>query len=297
MHGMKLDPVQQAAQEQFARHLVVAAPHANRSKRQMNKFIALPLFAALAFAVHAAPSPTSATWEIWDDCTLDTNSYFDGDSFHVRHGRNTAIVRLYFVDAPEADAGYGTRVAEQAAYFRTADAAILHNGVAAKEFTASFLAKPFRVITRRQVAPGASRSTRFYGIVEQGGRRLDAALVEAGFARVNGEPAEYPDAGTSQRIVRDLRAIELKASDAGRGAWVRPGTIESLKNLFQSRKTARCVNLNTATAAEIESLPGIGPKMADRIIHARPLKDAEALDAIPGIGPKKIEALRDLVSF
>jgi len=114
---------------------------------------------------------------------------------------------------------------------------------------------------------------------------------------VNGEPAEYPDAGTSQRIVRDLRAIELKASDAGRGAWVRPGTIESLKNLFQSRKTARCVNLNTATAAEIESLPGIGPKMADRIIHARPLKDAEALDAIPGIGPKKIEALRDLVSF
>ena len=61
--------------------------------------------------------------------------------------------------------------------------------------------------------------------------------------------------------------------------------------------TVRLINLNTATAAELASLPGIGPKTAAQIIRARPLKDIAALDALPGFGPKTIEALRELVSF
>ena len=47
----------------------------------------------------------------------------------------------------------------------------------------------------------------------------------------------------------------------------------------------------------LRRLPGIGVKMAEQIIRARPLKDLSALDALPGFGPKKIEALRKLVSF
>ena len=57
------------------------------------------------------------------------------------------------------------------------------------------------------------------------------------------------------------------------------------------------VNLNRATAATIETLPGIGPKTAAAIIAARPLKDLKALDDVPGIGPKTIEKLKDMVRF
>lgn len=57
------------------------------------------------------------------------------------------------------------------------------------------------------------------------------------------------------------------------------------------------VNLNTASQAEIESLPGVGPALATRIIDGRPYQSLEDLDRIRGVGPKMLERLRPLVSL
>ncbi|HEX3829896.1 MAG TPA: ComEA family DNA-binding protein [Sporichthyaceae bacterium] len=59
------------------------------------------------------------------------------------------------------------------------------------------------------------------------------------------------------------------------------------------------VDLNTATEADLEGLPGIGPVLADRVLdfrrtHGR-FTSVDELREVPGIGPAKFAALRSRV--
>jgi competence protein ComEA len=51
------------------------------------------------------------------------------------------------------------------------------------------------------------------------------------------------------------------------------------------------VNLNTATLTELESIPGIGKKLALEIVAHRPYKSLDQLLQIRGIGPSSLNAL------
>lgn len=57
--------------------------------------------------------------------------------------------------------------------------------------------------------------------------------------------------------------------------------------------------LNEATALQLQLLPSIGPKMAERILQYRgvhgPFKSLEELQKVRGIGVRTIEKLRPLV--
>ena len=61
------------------------------------------------------------------------------------------------------------------------------------------------------------------------------------------------------------------------------------------------VDLNTADAAALETLPGVGPATAEKIIAHRdtvgPFGGLQDLDAVPGIGPAALARLRDHVSW
>ena len=60
------------------------------------------------------------------------------------------------------------------------------------------------------------------------------------------------------------------------------------------------LNLNTATAEQLESLPGVGPATAAAIIDHRQriggFASIDGLLAVSGIGPAKLEQIRDLVA-
>ncbi len=60
------------------------------------------------------------------------------------------------------------------------------------------------------------------------------------------------------------------------------------------------LDLNRASAAELERLPGVGPALAQRIVQYREqhgrFGDPSELRRVGGIGPKKYDAMRELVT-
>lgn len=57
------------------------------------------------------------------------------------------------------------------------------------------------------------------------------------------------------------------------------------------------ININTATIQELDSLPGIGPSYAQKIIDARPFGSIEEIKNVPGIGAATFEKISDQISI
>lgn len=66
--------------------------------------------------------------------------------------------------------------------------------------------------------------------------------------------------------------------------------------LAKKKPPAHPINLNSASAAELQQVPGIGPSTANKILEMRKsygaFKSVDDLLAIKGIGPKRLEKMR-----
>jgi len=56
------------------------------------------------------------------------------------------------------------------------------------------------------------------------------------------------------------------------------------------------VSINAASERELQTLPGIGPALAGRIVDARPFASVDDLERVRGIGPATLARLRDRVA-
>jgi competence protein ComEA len=92
--------------------------------------------------------------------------------------------------------------------------------------------------------------------------------------------------------LEDGQQIFVPRLAAGTGSSTQPSP-----PLAQSNQ----ININSASAPELETLPGIGPSLAERIIEWRRenglFTSLEALMDVPGIGPVKFEALLPLITL
>jgi len=250
----------------------------------------------------AQQKSSTAKWEVLDGCRLVTNAIVDGDSFHVLRQGREYIFRLYFVDTPEGDSNLVERARDQAAYFGILPNDIPRAAKAASQFTREMLSGvEFTVITRWQNAMGRSSLARFYAVVLVNGRNLAEELVARGHARIHGLRANWPDGSPSTTFINKLKNLELTARMHKRGIWDETkfprdtGTV-ALSNVSTNASTvAALVEINSASYEELQKLPGIGKKLAERIMAHRPYENVDDLGKVSGIGPLTLKRLKPLI--
>lgn len=95
-------------------------------------------------------------------------------------------------------------------------------------------------------------------------------------------------------IARELNLAKLVADEEH--VFI-PALITSVEAIPPQPSSSGLLNLNSATAAQLETLPGIGPALAEQIISHRPYASVSDLQDVPGIGESKYAKLQDLVSI
>ncbi|WP_424117529.1 ComEA family DNA-binding protein, partial [Rothia mucilaginosa] len=112
-------------------------------------------------------------------------------------------------------------------------------------------------------------------------------------------PAQIQPNGGTANAGQGNAANGAAQNGASQGG-AQPHPARTLTPAGSAQKGSTPVNINTATAEELQSLPRIGPAMAQRIIAWREahggFRSVDELDAVPGIGPSMLENLRPLVT-
>ena len=115
-------------------------------------------------------------------------------------------------------------------------------------------------------------------------RRRSGSGTDAGAGSGVGSTAGAGGGGSAERALWRPQVLDDGGAGAGDGGAAGSGPV---------------VDLNTADAAALTTLPGIGPALAARIVAHRdsagPFPDLDALTAVRGIGPATVARLRDRV--
>ncbi len=121
------------------------------------------------------------------------------------------------------------------------------------------------------------------------GSRIADAVARAGGATRKAELAQVNLAAPladGEQVVVPTRGSAAAAAPAAAGGG-------------DAAAPSAPIQLSTATLEQLDSLPGVGPATAQKILDYRTKHGAfssvDELDAVPGIGPKRLEQLRDLV--
>jgi competence protein ComEA len=130
---------------------------------------------------------------------------------------------------------------------------------------------------------GAVRRPGLYRLAQ--GSRIADALTRAGGATAKADLAQVNLAAPladGEQVVVPRRGVAAAAAGSGSAGGA-----------------AAPVQLSTATLEQLDSLPGVGPVTAQKILDYRQkhgaFQSVDELDAVPGIGPKRLDQLHQLV--
>jgi len=97
------------------------------------------------------------------------------------------------------------------------------------------------------------------------------------------------------RVLEDGEMLEIPYMEG-----FSPVIATPIPDIIQPGSDTDLVNINTASAFELETLPGIGPSQAQKIIEYReangPFISTEDIINVPGIGPGTYERFKDMIT-
>ena len=155
-----------------------------------------------------------------------------------------------------------------------------------------------RKLTVRVYVSGAVTKPGLYDVPSDS-RADDAIKIAGGFT----ELAEIGRVNLARKL-KDGMQVNIPTKKLGRVANNKVQNQNTMVNVQETAskkedvKQALVVNINTASASELQQLPGIGPAMAQRIISAREqlkFTSVEDLLRVKGIGKAKLGHLKGLV--
>ena len=129
---------------------------------------------------------------------------------------------------------------------------------------------------------------------------IASPVVAAHFEREFDRLYKGATLGIPPRIKQKIDAQKKECESVqalSKSATVARGNTPNKSQIVDAKKL---INLNTASQAELETLPGVGPKLAERIIAARqqyPFTSLNEVARVQGIGEKLLDRWRDRVTF
>lgn len=128
-----------------------------------------------------------------------------------------------------------------------------------------------------------------------GSRVNDAVAKAGGFSR----KADRQQVNLAQKLEDGMQVVVPKKGKAP-AASAGSSSTRSSSSAGSSSASAEKINLNTATAEELQQLSGIGPALSQRIIDYREknggFSSIDQLKEVSGIGDTRFEQLKDSVS-
>ncbi|MDI6860883.1 MAG: helix-hairpin-helix domain-containing protein [Caldisericia bacterium] len=149
------------------------------------------------------------------------------------------------------------------------------------------------VETKEKIYVQISGEIKYPGVYEmENGDRVFQLVEKAGGLTEN---ADLNSINLSKKLIDGEKIIifSKKSINENETSISQSGTVSS-----QSK--SNLININTASKEELESLPGIGPTLAQKIIDYREtngyFQTIEDIKKVSGIGDKKFEAIKNLIT-
>ena len=123
--------------------------------------------------------------------------------------------------------------------------------------------------------------------------RPPPALGRAGPPLACDVPVEKMGTGVVCLTAAEARARQLAAGDVIDDAHARDGDAHARMAPERLAAWRAPVDVNHASVDELASLDGIGPKLAERIVAARPFVTVDDVGHVRGLGMRRLARLRE----